>query len=226
VPLKVLTYIISFLLVGCGLGQNKFGSLGLDKNSESGTNANDQLGEGSTPNDTETGFDELENETPGLSLRSRLRMKDVERLEQDLVAALELGKTELCRELEDLSCIRDVHNLNLGGVDAYHKNIFAPVDESTATTPLIVERIVFSACEKRVSRDFSGGGIIFGSSLTTAEMTTRLYQRAFLRDPHEAELSASAAFLDELKNEGAGSLQDWALLSCAATFSSSEFLFY
>ena len=64
---------------------------------------------------------EIAQEAPGLSLTSRMRMKDVERLENDIAQALELPKSDLCQELGTLSCTGDVHKLNLGGVDAYEK---------------------------------------------------------------------------------------------------------
>lgn len=161
----------------------------------------------------------------GLSLKSRLRIKDVDRLERDLTSALELSTEDLCKELQTLTCTRDVHNLSLGGVDAYDKSIFTSPGEVMATSPLVIERIVISACQKRVDQDYAGASVVFGMSRSTEESVEELFGRAFLREPSDEDFQGANDLKQELTAAGMND-RDWAVIQCAAVFTSSEFLFY
>ena len=108
-------------------------------------------------------------------------------------------------------------------MEPYEKSIFEGRKDIGISTPLVLERIVLSACQKRVERDLAGESIIF---LKNANLGTRkksanaLYERAFLRSASTEEQNHIATACTEFDGK------NWALASCFAVFSSSEFLFY
>jgi hypothetical protein len=210
-----LTILILFCM-GCGLkpGGDFPGLSDKNEEAEKPPSSDDALAD--RPGELED-LPPLEEEA-GLSLHSKIRMKNADQLARDLEGSLELDAQSLCKELGELSCIDEVHKISLGGVDPYDKNIYNGRKDIGLSTPLVIERIVLSACEKRVEIDFSGGALIFTADRKAS--VRNLIERAFLRDASEEEIAGLAgAFVDSDETT-------WAVASCFAVLSSSEFLFY
>jgi hypothetical protein len=171
-----------------------------------------------------------------LSEKGNVKFKRQAVLEADIAATLDLPKDSLCNEFGQFSCINDIHHLALGGVDAYDNNIYDAIAEPIATTPVILERIVISACGLRAEKDFAneGSAVVFkgiqsekADPISIKESITRLYQRALLRNPKEAEINQLIGLHESLQ---ARSLSEpgkqWAQLACYAVLTSVEYIFY
>ncbi len=157
-----------------------------------------------------------------VSARANVRFKRAERFNADLAQALDLDAEDVCLELDAYPCTSDVHRVSLGGSDPYGTGLYEGWKETGPSTPLVVERIVLSACQKRVALDFaaSSTATIFQSGAADAASVTLLYQRALQRSPTEAEIAHVLGLAKDLPP------QTWAALSCFAVLSSVEFLFY
>ena len=92
------------------------------------------------------------------SVRPSLKRKDYRMISADLVQVLELTPNELCNELGSFPCLEQVHRVTLGGVSAEQQGIYQPVKESPITAPAALERVIYSACGTRVTRDVTSGG--------------------------------------------------------------------
>jgi hypothetical protein len=175
------------------------------------------------------------------SEKARVRFKGQTTLRNELSAALSIDAASLCKEVGSYDCFT-VHQIPLRGVEPYTLGAYEPIDDTTVTTPLAVDRIVLSACRDRVTTDFGdlGNGLIFKS--------LSLGANGELNDPNAAEVSASIdtlyrrllarhALADEVKklqslyadvktaNEP-NPARAWAILSCFAVATSEESLFY
>jgi hypothetical protein len=180
-----------------------------------------------------------ESEQPP-SGKARVVMKDGRRMANDLAAALELDRADVCRELGQYDCVRDVHRIALGGVEPYELGFEEPLPVSAVAAPLAAERLALSACATRADRDFDrpDEASQFGSLAAApesaearAETVTGLYRDILARDPTESELDA----LNDLHRDVVRELEDaspqetareWALLSCFAIATSLEEIFY
>ena len=175
------------------------------------------------------------------SAKGRVRFKGAERLRNDLAQALELDPAEVCQELGQYDCVDFVHTVALGGVEPYELGVVEPLDETTATTPLAVERVALAACVRRVDRDLSGDvdAVLFGGlpldgdrlrsvdDPAVAEAIARLYRRALLREPTEAEQQHLRRSYTELEGDNEPRpARDWAVLTCFSVLTSLEGLFY
>lgn len=162
----------------------------------------------------------------------RVKFKGGERWSRQLARGLELERDELCQELGQYDCARDVHFIALGGVEPYHLRIDDPLPKAPLTAPIAVERIALSACSRRAERDVESpaDASLFReisadpSSEDLRAMGSRLYRRLLSRDAEPGELDELEAFWGEL--EGDEQATEWATLSCFAVASSTEMLFY
>jgi hypothetical protein len=156
------------------------------------------------------------------SARANVRFKRAERFNADLAQSLDLSVDEVCLELDAYPCSGDVHRVSLGGSDPYGTGLYEGWKETGPSTPLVVERIVISACQKRVALDFDtpNSAKIFQSGKADAASVTLLYQRALQRSPTEAEVAHVLGLATDVP------VRTRAALACFAVLSTSEFLFY
>lgn len=176
------------------------------------------------------------------SSKANVRFKRAERLGTDMAAALGLDRGTLCRELGQYSCTDFVHTIALGGVEPYELGIREPLDHTTITTPMAVERLALSGCEQRVTRDLAdpAGALIFrdlgidangaitdpsGPAVLGALDT--LYKRALLRPARESEVAHLTQLYRDLEGTNEpGPARDWAILACFSVMTTMEALFY
>ncbi|MEM9460931.1 MAG: hypothetical protein AAGF11_42600 [Myxococcota bacterium] len=168
--------------------------------------------------------------------RNRLVWKRSHALEADLAAALSLPNDALCSELGSLSCVREVHLTSLGGHDPIGQGMYRPLAAPMLTTSLAVERVVTSACARRVELDATGEPEVFDAidlhadapqpSSDAHRSTTQTLVRRFLgRDPVSAEYEQLGALVTNPQGTpSSGSA--YALASCIAVGTSAEFLFF
>ncbi|MEL7368755.1 MAG: hypothetical protein AAFN74_07580 [Myxococcota bacterium] len=175
------------------------------------------------------------------SNKASVRFKRHERLRNDLARALDLAPSEVCRELGQFDCTQVVHKVTLGGVSAYALGIFEPVEDTTLTAPLAVERTVLAACTRRVDIDSTRppGQRIFDrivldndriADINDPEVATAvdaLYKRALLRPARTTEVEHLRQLYRDIEADGEPRPgRDWAVLACFSIFSSVEALFY
>lgn len=152
-------------------------------------------------------------------------------LERDLMRALDLGRDELCRELGERSCIRDVHLIALGGNDPFGSGIHRPSPDTLATTPIVIDRVLLSACSAAAAKgtvfaelDLAGPAPAAGAPVVDATTRT-LFRRLLARDPEPSELAVVASLLDPAAEDAPQSAREFAVLACLVVGSSLEFLF-
>lgn len=180
-------------------------------------------------------------ETP-TSPKANVRFKGTERMRIELARALGLPRQDSCKELGEFDCY-DVHNVVLGGTDPFGVALYKPVEHTSATTPLAVERIVLTACTERAGRDFAdpsnalvfagltvdeNGELVDPDAPATAAAIDRLYQRALQRNAKESEQGHFRLLYNyvQASGESTAPARDWATLSCFAVMTSLEWLFY
>lgn len=168
--------------------------------------------------------------------RGELQWKRNVALQRDLMRALELPEDGVCNELGRGSCTREIHHIMLGGADPLRIGLYKPLPDTMVSTPIVVDRVVMSACANRASLDSSGPPVVFtaldlGAAAPDPDdeafeaTVTALYRRLLSRDPRPDELTT----LEALAVDAAGapvSARDFAVLTCFAIGTSSEFLFF
>lgn len=179
--------------------------------------------------------------TVASSARGNLRFKGPERLASDIAAALELSPEAVCTELGLYQCTSMVHNVALGGVDPYGTGLYEASGITSLTTPLVVERVVLSACLKRVEADLAdpSAAVVFGgipvsagklASPDGAEVRSaivQLTQRALQRDPYENEVARFVQLAKDIEATGtAEPARAFMQASCYAILSLPEAVFY
>jgi hypothetical protein len=179
-------------------------------------------------------------EGPPASPKSIVRFKTGKRMQQELSRALEIEPGLLCQELGKLDCF-GIHQVVLGSPDAFFAGIYESLPDTTATTPLAVDRVVLAACSKRAEKDLAptSPGLIFKrlptadnkitdiDSQAVTDAIQTLYQRALGRDAKEAEVAHHRQLYADLEAVGSDTLsRDWATLSCFSVFTTMEALFY
>jgi hypothetical protein len=179
----------------------------------------------------DTGSDEVQQ-----ALRGELQWKRNAALQRDLMRALELPEDGVCNELGRGSCTREIHHIALGAADPLRIGLYEPLPDTLVSTPIVLDRVVMSACVNRADLDQGGAPVVFtdldfgeeapaeGDDAFTATVTT-LYRRLLSRDPEPHELTT----LGGLAVDEAGkpvSAHDFAVLTCFAIGTSSEFLFF
>jgi hypothetical protein len=175
------------------------------------------------------------------SAKGNLRFKGDVRLTIDYALALELPFDQVCNELGQYPCSYFVHAVALGGVDPYGKGLYEGQGVTGVTAPMVVERVALAGCLKRVDLDLAtpASAVIFRSlPVTAGKLTnpngsevrlalTNLVQRAWLRDPTQAELTALIALNADLEASGVTNpAKTWMQAACFAVFSSAEAVFY
>jgi hypothetical protein len=174
------------------------------------------------------------------SAKANVRFKGDVRFALDLSVGLALPLEQLCNELGQYACL-GVHAVALQGVDAYGKGLFEPVPVTGSTAPIVVDRMVTSACLRRVELDLGaprdavifrgiplvGGRLADVKGAPAQQALVSLARRGWLRDPTAAEL----AHLEQLAVDvaalgGAEPAKQWMQAACFAVFSSEEALFY
>lgn len=174
------------------------------------------------PAATETG--DMATAAPGTDLV----WKRYRAFENGLVKGLSLDKKDFCKELGKESCIDKVHLTVLGGNEPYESGQYERAQAPTALTAVAVDRIVLTACSKRLEldRQAAAAAVVFkhfpltgaGPDAKALEaQTTELYRRILARDPEAKELAAVEAI--RAQNLAADKL---ALMLCFAIGTSAE----
>lgn len=183
------------------------------------------------------GCGEPESADVQVSSREALQWKRNAALENDLAAALSLQPDELCNELGQGSCTREIHHIALGGSDPLEVSLYEPLPKPLATTPVVVDRVVLSACARRYDLDAEGDAVIFGDIVGLSEaprpgtpansdLLVALYHRFLSRDPTEAELESFDALFDTSDGQPPPTPREFAIGSCFAIGTTTEFLFF
>ena len=173
------------------------------------------------------------------SLRSNVKFKRAQRIQNEFARVLGLSETEVCNELGLYSCTEFVHKVALGGVSPYDLGINEPPAATGATAPIVVDRVALSACVRRVDGDLTGGDTelfhtlpISSGALTDVNdpavvaVLSELYDRTFFRAPTDDELQTLQAFYDTVAATSSQPARDWAVLSCFSVLTTMESLFY
>lgn len=170
------------------------------------------------------------------SKKGNLRFKGPDRFAADLGIALLLESNVVCNELGQYACTSTVHAVALGGVDPYLHSVYEPSTLTGSTTPVIVERVVLSACTARVERDFAApgaavvfkglevgadGALVNPESESVKAVITELARRAWLREPRDEEVTELVKLAKDI-----GTAKAWAQAACFVAFSSAEAVFY
>jgi hypothetical protein len=201
--------LVVWLLAGCGNGINKTDSPELE----------------AAPKDYK------------VSSRNVVQWKRAAVIEADLSRALALSTDELCKELGDKNCIREVHLVPLGGNEPYVSGLMKPSVEPLATTPAVIDRVLLSACSTRAERDAHGRAEVFtklkfdqplpaADDPAIRDTVVELYRRLLARDPSMDELKLVAALAEPADDEPALEPPEFAALACFSIGSSTEFLFF
>jgi hypothetical protein len=178
---------------------------------------------------------------PPASPKAIVRFKGAARLKLELSRALDLEPAEVCRELGRYDCFDLVHRVVLGDPDAFFSGVYEPLEDTTTTTPLAVDRVVLAACAERARRDLQesdplifGGLALDGSAIADIEAAAvgeaidRLHQRALGRRAKPAEIDHHRQLYTAIVAKGSSQApaQDWATLSCFSTLTTMEMLFF
>lgn len=158
-------------------------------------------------------------------------------LEQDLSRALSLGADELCLELGQYSCLKDVHLYALGAHDPYARVQYRSLASPTQLSSIAFERVILSACINRIEKDKRAESpTVFRfypldknlSQLDQGAIQKQirdLYRRFLSRDPEVSEERALLSLADTQRfPDSGGDALSQAL--CLAVGSQLEFLFF
>lgn len=181
----------------------------------------------------------VDNNEPGLSQKGELRFKKQSLLKADLSSALGMKPDELCEEFGK-SCFDELYNLALGGVEAYQSQVTRGIEKSAVTTPIVLERLILSGCNKRAQRDVGNGdGVIFKVALDARGQLVNpdgedvkasldnLYKRAVQRPIEAHEIKALQGLYQSVVAKSPDqAAEKWAALSCYAVLTSLEAVFY
>lgn len=175
------------------------------------------------------------------SAKANLRFKGDLRLTIDFAVGLGLPLDQVCAELGQYQCTTFVHPVALGGVDPYGKGLYEALPVTGATTPAVVDRVALAGCVRRVDLDLAtpASAVIFKAlPVTAGKLTnpagaevrlalTELTQRAWLRDPTEAELQHFIKLATDIEATGVmDPAKRWMQAACFAAFTSVESVFY
>jgi hypothetical protein len=173
------------------------------------------------------------------SQRPHLQWKRYAAIEADLSAALDLPAEELCTEFGLESCITGVHLAPLGGNDPFKTGLLEPSSEALTTTPAVIDRLLLSACSRRVTRDRDAGKAsskVFmdldlngqapePDDASTKATITALYRRLLARNPLPSEVTRVASLTRD-GDEHPVSASEFATLACYAIGTTAEAEFY
>ena len=129
-------------------------------------------------------------------------------IENSLMNALSLTKPQVCQELGQFNCVDRIHLTSLGGNFPLLGQYERP-GKPSVLTPLVMERIVLSACTTRLELDRAAGAqaqvfkqfSLNASSVSATEveqLTVELFQRILARDPSTEEKAAISGMASQL----------------------------
>ena len=175
----------------------------------------------------------------GTSTDPKVKLRDGQRLLQDLSDGLQIPRDEICRELAKFDCANDAFRIVLGGVEPYDVRVLEPLDHASLAGPIAFDRVALHVCTSRVTKDIAepAKALIYKpaaskGAATRAWMdttTVALYDRLLQRPATAAEKSEMADFYKTVSNgrtDNAAIQKDWTVLSCFAVASSLESAFY
>jgi hypothetical protein len=177
---------------------------------------------------------------PPASMDPKIKFKDGNRYLGDLSSALEIPRESICKELGQYDCFNDAFRIVLGGVEAENLGVNVPLEEEAMTAPIALDRLALRACVNRVKLDLDDpkhaillrnapkGGKASKSWLKST--TANVYDRLLNRAPTASETAKMTGFYETVAvKEGKpnpDAAKDWVTLSCFATASSTENIFY
>lgn len=177
----------------------------------SGNRLKRSSGRGSAPSQTDADGNPVDGSGPSTAKPSlpqagkTLLWKRYRAFESGLVKGLGLTKDQVCLELGKDSCIDKVHLTVLGGNEPFFNGQYERAQTPTVLTAVAVDRVVLSACSRRIELDAGLGAnaLVFKNFPLTAakpsddqikQQATELYRRLLARDPEAPELQAISAF--------------------------------
>ena len=87
--------------------------------------------------------------------------KRYQAISSTLSSALSLPEGDLCDELDKYSCIDDVHLTFFGGNEPFDLAQYSQLPDPAILTSLSLDRVVLSACTKRIEQDRAGPANVF-----------------------------------------------------------------
>lgn len=176
---------------------------------------------------------------PAVSLDPKIKFKDGDRFLGDLSSALEIPRDSICKELGQYDCFKDAFRIVLGGVEAENLGVNVPLEEEALTAPIAVDRLALHACVNRVKLDLTDPkhAVLLrnapkgkASSGWLKSTTANIYDRILNRTPTAFETAQMSRFYGEVAvkdgKPNPDANKDWVTLTCFATASSTENIFY
>lgn len=180
-----------------------------------------------------------DNAGPPVSLDPKIKFKDGERFLGDLSSALEIPRDSICKELGQYDCFKDAFRIVLGGTEAENLGVNTPLEEEAMTAPIAVDRLALRACVNRVKLDIDDPKHALllrnaprgkASKGWLKSTTAVVYDRILNRTPTASETARMTGFYDQVAvkqgKPNPDAAKDWVTLSCFATASSTENIFY
>ena len=176
---------------------------------------------------------------PGASLDPKIKFKDGERYLGDLASALDMPRDTVCKELGQYDCFRDAFRIVLGGVEAENLGVNVPLEDEALTAPIALDRAALHVCVNRVKLDLDDpkhAVLLKGAPKGKPgagwmkSTTANIYDRILSRVPTASETKQLTAFYGQVAvkdgKANPDAAKDWVTLSCFATASSTENVFY
>ena len=175
------------------------------------------------------------------SPKANVRFLNAPRLSKTFAKALALPENELCTELGQYQCVDFIHKVSLLGTDPYLFGANEPLKATTASTPLIVERVATAGCLSRYKLDRAqpASGIFFhrlvidasGKANADAPEVAAALDGIYVRALQRHATATEVADLKQLYRDiealpSSKPAEDWAIASCVAVLTSMESLFY
>lgn len=173
--------------------------------------------------------------------RGDLRFKGGVVLRNELARALALAPAQVASELGTTDAFA-MHNIALRGVEPYVAGIVDPIENTSVSTPIVLERIALAACRTRVDNDLRtpANAVIFRNLTLDAqgrladpagaaarEVVTQLYRRLLARDPEAYEVDVVLGLHGAAIATGEAQVgRAWAIMACFLVASSNEFAFF
>jgi hypothetical protein len=176
---------------------------------------------------------------PPASMDPKIKFKDGDRYLGDLSAALQIPRQSICQELGQYDCFNDAFRIVLGGVEAENLGVNVPLEEEALTAPIALDRLALHACVNRVKLDLGdpNHAVLMkkapkgkASKGWLKATTATVYDRILNRAPTAFETAQMTGFYTQVAvkdgKPNPDATKDWVTLSCFATASSTENIFY
>jgi hypothetical protein len=176
---------------------------------------------------------------PPASMDPKIKFKDGDRYLGDLSSALQIPRESICKELGQYDCFKDAFRIVLGGVEAENLGVNVPLEEEALTAPIALDRLALHACVNRVKLDLGDPkhAVLLknapkgkASKGWLKSTTANVYDRILNRTPTAFETAKMTGFYDQVAvkdgKPNPDAAKDWVTLSCFATASSTENVFY